>query len=127
MNTLKKEMKMFILAGFSAVATDMSTYYLLFNFFGHSPAKAISFISGSAVAYVLNKYLTFEQKRKSYSEVLRFGMLYMTTLGVNVFVNKLSLTFLFGWVFTAFLLATGASTVLNYLGQKFWVFKVKTL
>lgn len=127
MNRLKKEMKMFLVAGFSAVATDMSTYYLLFNFLGHSPAKAISFISGSVVAYILNKYLTFEQKRKSYSEVLRFGMLYITTLGVNVAVNILSLTLLSGWVFTAFLLATGASTVLNFLGQKFWVFKVKTL
>ncbi len=127
MNRLQREMTMFILAGFSAVATDMSAYYLLFNFLGHSSAKAISFISGSVVAYVLNKYLTFEQKRKSYSEVLKFGMLYTTTLGVNVAVNKLSLTFLPGWVFNAFLLATSASTVLNFLGQKFWVFKVKTL
>jgi len=127
LRTLKKELKMFIMAGFSAVATDASTYYLLFNFLGHSPAKAISFISGSAVAYVLNKYLTFEQTRKSYPEVLRFGMLYTTTLGVNVAVNKLSLTLLSGWVFAAFLIATGTSTVLNYLGQKFWVFKAQTL
>lgn len=124
---LKKQIKMFLVAGFSAVATDMSVYYLLFTFLDHSSAKAISFISGTVVAYILNKYLTFEQKRKSYSEMLRFGILYVTTLGVNVAVNKVSLILLSGWIFIAFLLATGTSTVLNFLGQKFWVFKVKVL
>jgi putative flippase GtrA len=120
---LDREIKMFLVAGFSAVATDMSVYYLLYGFLDHSPAKAISFISGSLVAYILNKFFTFEQKEKSYSEMVRFAMLYLTTLGVNVAVNKVSLILFSGFVFVAFLLATVTSTVLNFLGQKFWVFK----
>jgi len=120
---IKKEITRFLIVGFSAVGTDFSVYFLLVRFLDHSPAKAISFISGTIVAYIFNKYWTFEQKRKSYSEVVRFGFLYASTLGVNVLVNKWTLVLLPQGLFLAFLTATGASTVLNFIGQKWWVFK----
>lgn len=123
MNKIRKEMKRFLVTGFSAVSTDLSVYYLLLNFLDQSPAKAVSFISGTFVAYVLNKYWTFEQKRKSYSEMLRFAIVYMITLGANVAVNKMSLLIFPDLIFPAFLAATGTSTVLNFIGQKWWVFK----
>ncbi|MBI5196135.1 MAG: GtrA family protein [Nitrospirae bacterium] len=122
MRKTKKEIKRFIAVGLLAVGTDLSVYTLLLNFLTHSPAKAVSFISGTIVAYLLNKYWTFEQKKKSFSEAVRFAALYASTLGVNVAVNKISLMLLPMWIFFAFLAATGTSTILNFLGQKFWVF-----
>ena len=123
MTKLKREVPRFIFAGICAVGTDLGSYYLLLKIINHSPAKAISFICGSIVAYIINKHWTFQQKRKSYSEMMRFAFLYSITLGTNVGVNKISLLILPDWVFIAFLVATGTSTILNFIGQKWWVFK----
>ncbi|MGE4457261.1 MAG: GtrA family protein [Arcobacteraceae bacterium] len=122
MNKTKKELKRFLVAGLSAVGTDLVTYYILLNFFHHDVAKAISFLLGTIVAFVINKYWTFEKHEKSYKEIFQFGLLYTFTLGANVIVNKLVLDNT-NIVFLAFLVATGVSTVLNFLGQKYWVFK----
>lgn len=122
MSRLKKELKRFLIAGFSAVGTDLVTYYFLLNFLSHDLAKAISFLLGTIVAFVINKYWTFEKHDKSYKEVVQFTILYTLTLGVNVVTNKFVLVQMDSILF-AFLVATGVSTVLNFLGQKFWVFK----
>lgn len=130
---IRRELFWFLIAGLSAVGTDMGTYYILLNWLSHSPAKAISFILGSFVAFLLNKILTFQKEGYSHGEVIRFAILYMLTLGANVSVNKLALLTMgnlddFALLqnyneLIAFLAATGTSTVLNFLGQKFWVFK----
>ena len=122
MEQLKKELRRFLVAGFSAVGTDMGSYYVLINFISHSPAKATSFILGTGVAYIINKYWTFEKKEHSMAEIARFAMLYLTTLGLNVLTNKAVLTALPGMVLAAFLCATSVSTVINFIGQKYWVF-----
>ncbi len=122
MSKTKKELKRFLVAGFSAVGTDLISYYLLLNTLDHNFAKTISFLLGTVVAFLINKYWTFEKKEKSYKEIFQFGLLYMFTLGANVLVNKVVLDFT-AIVFLAFLVATGVSTILNFLGQKFWVFK----
>lgn len=122
MSKLKKELKRFLIAGFSAVGTDLVTYYILLNFLSHDVAKAISFLLGTIVAFVINKYWTFEKHDKSYKEIVQFTILYGLTLGANVITNKFILVQMDSVLF-AFLVATGVSTVLNFLGQKFWVFK----
>ncbi len=122
MSKLKKEMQRFLVAGFSAVGTDLITYYILLNFLHNDIAKTISFLLGTIVAFIINKYWTFEKHEKNNSEIWKFGLLYLSTLGANVLVNKLVLDYTNILIF-AFLIATGVSTVLNFLGQKFWVFK----
>lgn len=122
MSKIKKELKRFLVAGFSAVGTDLITYYILLNFLSHDFAKAISFLLGTIVAFVINKYWTFEKHEKSYKEIWQFGVLYATTLGVNVITNRFVLDAT-EVVFLAFLVATGVSTILNFIGQKFWVFR----
>ena len=124
MNKLKKELRRFLIAGLSAVGPEFITYYIMLNFLhlDIDIAKTLSFILGTVVAFVVNKYWTFERYEKSYKQIFQFTILYSTTLFVNVMVNRLALDFaeLF---FLAFLIATGASTILNFVGQKWWVFK----
>jgi len=122
MNKIKKELKRFLVAGISAVSTDLATYYLLLNFLDTNTAKAISFLLGTIVAFVINKYWTFEKHEKSYKEIIKFGVLYSATLGVNVMINKIVLD-MFDITIVAFLIATGISTVLNFISQKWWVFR----
>jgi putative flippase GtrA len=122
MSQIKKELKRFLVAGFSAVGTDLATYYILLNFFDTDIAKAISFLLGTIVAFIINKYWTFEKPERSYKEIAQFGLLYSFTLGANVITNKIALDYT-QIVFLAFLVATGVSTVLNFVGQKWWVFR----
>jgi len=121
-NKLKKELKSFLIAGLSAVGTDFITYYIMLNFLHHDIAKILSFILGTIVAFVINKYWTFEMYKKSYKQIFQFIILYSVTLFVNVMINRSVLDFT-ELVFLAFLIATGASTILNFAGQKWWVFK----
>ena len=111
-----------MVAGFSAVATDLLTYYIMLNFLPTNIAKGISFLLGTIVAYIINKYWTFEKKEKSYKEMTKFAILYASTLGANVVTNKVVLD-MFNITILAFLIATAVSTVLNFIGQKFWVFR----
>lgn len=122
----KKEIPRFLVVGFFAVACDFLVYYALINFLSHAPAKTLSFLAGTVVAYIFNKYWTFEKKEKSYLEVVRFIFLYLSTLFVNVGINQFVLNLYPEYVFFAFLCATGTSTILNFIGQKWWVFKKNT-
>lgn len=121
---LKRELLLFLVSGCSAVATDATVYFGLFHLgIAHAIAKSLSFCAGSFVAYILNKYLTFSSPERSTSEVVRFALLYLTTLGVNTAINSGALWLLGTHMSVlAFLLATGTSTVLNFLGQKYFVF-----
>lgn len=122
MNKLKKELKRFLIAGLSAVGTDFITYYIMLNFLHHDIAKILSFILGTIVAFVANKYWIFKRYKKSHKQILQFIILYSATLFVNVMINRSVLDFT-ELVFPAFLIATGASTILSFVGQKWWVFK----
>jgi len=122
MSSLQKELRRFLVAGFSAVGVDLTTYYILLHFLPHYGAKGISFLLGTCVAYLLNKYWTFEKHEKSYAEIVRFACLYTATLGANVLTNQVILE-LSNIVFLGFLGATAISTMLNFIGQKWWVFK----
>ena len=122
MNQIKRELNKFLVAGLSAVGTDLLVYYLLLNFLSSEVSKGISFLTGSVVAFIINKFWTFKKPKKSYKEMIQFGALYSITLGLNVMINKIVLDYT-SLVLFSFLIATGVSTVLNFVGQKWWVFK----
>jgi len=121
MNQIKRELNKFLYAGLAAVGTDLLVYYLLLNLLSTEVSKGISFIIGSVVAFIINKYWTFKKPEKSYKEMIQFGVLYSTTLGLNVMTNKIVLDYT-DIVLVSFTVATGISTILNFVGQKWWVF-----
>lgn len=122
MSQIKKELKRFLVAGISAVGTDLVTYYILLNYLDTDISKGISFLLGTIVAFIINKYWTFEKKEKSYQEIMQFVILYTATLGANIVTNKFILD-IYNITLLAFLIATGVSTVMNFIGQKWWVFR----
>ncbi|MCF8465259.1 MAG: GtrA family protein [Flavobacteriales bacterium] len=140
MPDLNKQVVKFTMIGVLAVLVDLSCYYLLLQvipekLLGAIPnetvAKSISFLCGMSVTYSLNKLWTWKKKDKSKSRMAKFVALYGFSLVMNVAVNS-SLLFLlhhFSDVldlpykyFIAFVGATGFSAVMNFIGQKFWVF-----
>ncbi|MDC1455987.1 GtrA family protein [Flavobacteriaceae bacterium] len=123
MSLIKKELKRFIVAGICAVCIDLLAYYLLLMVLTLNISKGISFLLGTVVAYIINKYWTFEKKEKSYREMSQFGILYSFTLGANVLANKIVLDLSNNTIILGFIVATGISTILNFVGQKWWVFR----
>jgi putative flippase GtrA len=83
------------------------------------------FLAGTLFAYFANRFWTFGHKPHPPGSSWRFAILYAATLVVNVFVNSLTLRLLADMtaiVQLAFLMATGISASLNFLGMKFFVF-----
>lgn len=124
---IRREAGIFLVVGTLTVGVDFSSYHLLL-WVGveHSLAKACGFVAGTLFAYFANRYWTFGHVKQAPNSVPRFAVLYAVTLGANVLVNQavLSLAGLDAlWVNLAFLVATGVSAVLNFLGMKFFVFK----
>jgi len=140
---VKKELIKFTLIGILAVLVDLTVYYLLLNVLPENVAsfasneaisKTISFLCGMVVTYSLNKLWTWKQRDRSNKRLVKFTVLYGVSLFLNVFTNSTLLYILennqdiydvpFKY-FIAFVGATGMSAVVNFVGQKFWVFRVR--
>ncbi len=121
---IKREFGIFLIVGSLTVLVDFSTYRSLvwLGIAGIDIAKAIGFLTGTVFAYFANRFWTFGHKLHAPGSVWRFALLYGITLGTNVLINSLALKF-FANVIVAFLLATGISAMLNFLGMKLFVFK----
>ena len=119
----KQEILKFLVGGGTAVVVDFLTDKI-FMIIGieRTIAKTLSFICGSIVGFIINKYWTFKSPKFQIKEILKYTVLYILTAFINSQVNKYTLL-LFGNEIFAFLCATGVSTILNFLGQKFLIFK----
>ena len=118
-----REILRFLVGGGSAVLTDFLTYRLLvYAGLDVSPSKAISYVLGAGVGFLINKFWTFESKQFRPAEIVLYILLYACSACINTVSNKLVLQ-LTGMTVLAFLAATGISTVINFIGQKFLVFR----
>lgn len=124
---IRREAAIFLVVGSTTVAVDLCTYLLLLR--AGLPidwAKGIGFVVGMAFAYISNRIWTFGHVRPARASLLRFIVLYLATLLLNVAANHLVLVLLAGRtgaVPLAFLVATGASAASNFIGLKFFVFR----
>lgn len=122
--TLRSALK-FLLVGGTTVAVDGLTYTgLLHVGLEADVAKTLSFALGAVFAYFANWRFTFGARRSRWSEAL-FVVVYTLALLLNVGVNA----GLRSWLGTggaaatiAFLVATGASAVWNFVGMSLFVF-----
>ena len=125
---IKRELVIFVFVGASTVLIDFISYLSLIQFqvMEVDMAKAIGFLVGTTFAYFANRFWSFSHNSHAPGSAWRFMVLYVSTLGANVLINALSLKLLADTSVAfqlAFLLATGVSASLNFLGMKFFVFK----
>lgn len=118
----RKEIIRFIIVGSGAVLTDFLVYNFSLMLFSMSYSKVISFLCGSLVAFMANKMWTFEQKENRTYEIVKFTLLYSISLMFNTTTNKVIFDYS-GDKLLAFIFATSLSTLINFIGQKYWVFK----
>ncbi len=124
---IKRELGIFLIVGSLTVLVDFAVYrgLLWLDVASIDLAKGVSFLAGTVFAYFANRFWTFGHQSIAAGSVGRFAALYLSTFIANIAVNALALKALIDvpsslqW---AFLLATGVSATLNFLGMKFFVF-----
>jgi putative flippase GtrA len=126
MTKTRQQVSRFLIVGFTTVAIDFIFYHLLMWLgIELDIAKACSFTIGAVFAYATNKSWTFTRKKHGVAP-LSFAILYGATLLVNTFTNGLLVRLLpeTAWAITAaFIIATGLSAALNFIGMKWIVFR----
>jgi putative flippase GtrA len=126
---IRRELSIFLVVGLLTVLVDFVFYLCLVRLkaFDTDAAKGLSFLTGTAFAYLANRNLTFSAFIPLPGSAVRFAALYGLSLSVNVVINAAVLILIpaeIEWKSqVAFLCAAGVSATLNFLGMKFFVFK----
>ena len=128
-----KTMVKFLLVGVVNTLVGAGTMFLLYNLAHCSYwiSSAANYVVGGIVSFFLNKYFTFQNKDWSWGQVGKFivsvSVCYLLAYGL---AKPLTLHLLAGQTQSiqenvAMLVGMCLYTALNYLGQRFFAFKVK--
>ena len=121
-----KELLKYTFVGLSTVLIDFLIYKFLIKFIVIYLAKTISFLSGTFFSYQLNRTWTFKSGKKTLSQFIKYLIIHITSLVLNVFINSLLLnTFSKNYFFSyevSFLIATLTSATYNFLFIKIFIF-----
>lgn len=105
--------------------------FLLYNLANCSYwfSSAANYVAGGIVSYFLNKYFTFQNRERSWKQVIRFALTVCLCYGIAYGVAK-PLTFRILehqsvklQENAAMLVGMGLYTALNYFGQRFFAFR----
>lgn len=126
---LVKQVLRFGLIGGGSTTIDLLSYLCLSSSMSSYAAKGISYLLGMAFGFVGNKFWTFESAKQGVNEPVLYCLVYAITLAVNIVTNGASYESCL-WMgmgttaakLIAFLVATGLTTVLNFLGLKYITF-----
>ena len=125
-NKKNKELLKYFFVGLSTVLIDFLIYKFLIKFIVIYLAKTISFLSGTFFSYQLNRTWTFKSGKKTLSQFLKYLIIHITSLVLNVFINSLLLnTFSKNYFLSyevSFLIATLTSATYNFLLIKKFIF-----
>jgi putative flippase GtrA len=125
MSDTRRQLLRFLVVGCGAVAIDFAVYFSLLRLWPSldtAAAKVVSFVAGAIASFLLNRSVVFQVAEGTARQIVLFALLYLVTLSANAMVNEavLSLTAV---PVLAWFVATGVSTVANFLGMKFVVFR----
>ena len=120
----KSEIFRFIIVGGVAVVIDGICYTLMVRAVDveHGLSKRVSFVLGSIWAFLANKHYTFRSSATLKKEMILFSLLYLLTFMVNGWMHDVTL-YISNLDWLSFLSATATSTIINFFGQKFIVFR----
>ena len=125
-NKKNKELLKYIFVGLSTVLIDFLIYKFLIKFIVIYLAKTISFLSGTFFSYQLNRTWTFKSGKKTLSQFIKYLIIHITSLVLNVFINSLLLnTFSKNYFLSyevSFLIATLTSATYNFMFIKIFIF-----
>lgn len=133
MKLIDKTTLKFILVGIINTFVGTAVMFILYNTFHTSYwfSSAMNYIVGSVISYFLNKYFTFQNKEKSVKQVIYFvlniTLCYLIAYGIAKPIVRLVLSRQSMKIQDNIAMLSGMCLFvgLNYVGQKFLVFKMK--
>lgn len=130
-NLFDASMWKFLLVGVLNTAVGAGVMFLLYNaaHWGYWPASAANYVVGGVVSFFLNKYFTFQNKERSWGQVVRFAATVAVCWAVAYGIAQPAVS----WVLSGFdasvrenaamLVGMVLYTGLNYFGQRFFAFR----
>ncbi len=123
----------FLIIGAASTVINMGVFnFMVLRIHTSSILSSIlGYILGFLFGYLFNKSWTFSSKKKNISEPLTYFSLYFVTLLVNM-----GLVFFFEWLSTHdlwihptvyYIVVTAITTLLNFVGCKYVVFRYSSL
>lgn len=131
---MKKEIIKFILVGCSNTIIGIAVIYFLYNILGmgYWGSSGCGYIIGSIWSYFMNKHFTFQYKNNDWKNVVRFTINIIICYVIAYAIAKPITMHICKIIFPqlsfkiqeemALLVGMGLYTVLNFFGQKFFVF-----
>lgn len=115
----------FGLAGACSTGIDFVIYMFLSLKIPLTISKGIAMTISSIFSYIVNKRFTFENNEQTNTGYLmRFYLVFFANMGINLSVTYLSYKAT-GNKLMAYAMATACGMIVNYLGQRFYVFRMK--
>jgi len=94
---------------------------------GVTLAKAIGFVLGTTTAYLINRRWTFNaapSRARFFAVVALYGVTFAVQVGIYTWLYQ-ALPDGFWYANVAFVIAQGTATVINFLVQRFVIFKIR--
>ena len=116
----------FSIVGFGNLIISLITYYILVYFsINYQIANIGGFVTGSINGYIWNKIWKFKNSEKNVSSIIKFYLTYLSTwllsaLLLYIWIEKIEISDKIAPIINIFI-----TTPINYLMNKFWVFKRK--
>tara|TARA_B100000575_G_scaffold46581_1_gene33717 strand:+ start:4339 stop:4743 length:405 start_codon:yes stop_codon:yes gene_type:complete len=109
--------------GLLSIAIDFFIYNICQYKFdiSASRSKIFSYVISSTNSFILNRKVTFNSNIISYRQPIKFIVVYLVSLFFNSTVHDFII--LFEEEYLPFIGATIVSVLINFNGQKYWVFK----
>lgn len=125
---IRRELGFFILNGIVSVIIAYLIYRFLVSneILGINAANGVAYISGMGYGFFSNKQFAFQDRQLvTRIKVIRYVSLHACTLLVNMYINSEMLRHISGLtndILFSFLVAISISTIINFLGLKYFVF-----
>lgn len=114
----------FVMVGFGNLFVSLVTYYILVSFsINYQIANIGGFITGSINGYIWNKIWVFKNSKRDAASIIKFYLTYLSTwllsaLLLYIWIEKMKISDKIAPVINVFI-----TTPINYLLNKYWVFK----
>lgn len=130
---IRRQLGIFILNGVLSVSIAYLIYWALVSrgILSIDLANGLAYLAGMAYGFFANRRWAFQDRGLiTGNKIARYIALHTFTLFVNVSVNSIVFNFIrgeHGGMLFAFLVAISITTILNFIGLKYWVFSQKNL
>ncbi len=118
----------FLIVGGTCTIINYAIFFVLLNYFGvqYLLSSAIGYTSGLVIGYFINKFWTYQVEKDSQEKFMfKYLLVYSASLAGSTVFLKILVDLLNFNPTLANIFAIGLSTITNFVGTNFLVFKTK--